>query len=498
MFVPRPFGAHARQRRQRAEKSASSFGPPVPTMRRHRGASFRGGCGASRCAGSVVVQAPRLLRSLRGCSAEHKCAWPTGKADAPGRLRGRPPDFGTCRLSERIPAARQRRGARGGDPVQLALTAPGHGEAQTRLNWPEDLFDRFPRYLRPSRLCLFGASKGAKCDTHADHFDWTGWNLLLAGRKRWRLLPNTPAAAEALCTWREPFGLHGPAGEELLSIAGSWNTQTDLFEQSPWTGYEVVQEAGELLLFPGGWFHQTKAEEASWAVCAQLLNGSNADAVLQHICDWCGILRPASKTVEDEVIIWSIITSTYEKIRMPNASISARHHSRLAMFLCAIVVNAVNFTVFDSFKMYLPFFVPCLFVVVCPLVLWTSYWCRDLPVKAFPHVIYDARASEMFLNILIFAILVLAMLPLLLHGSVQDIAESLIVNVMGYVTSFVPVLDNHIFISSCFALYALAAAMITLAHRDQAEFTEGMRHMLLQNCGYAILSRSLVKMTPEA
>ncbi|CAE7579364.1 PSR [Symbiodinium sp. CCMP2592] len=164
----------------------------------------------------------------------------------------------------------------------------------------EDLFDRFPRCLRPSRLCLFGATAGAQCDAHADHLDWTGWSLLLAGRKLWRFLPNTPATAEVLSAWRESFGLSGPGGE-LFSIAGSWNTQEDLFKQDPWRGIEVLQEAGEIIVFPGSWFHQTRAEEDSWAVCAQLLNTSNVDSVVGHICDWCKIPRPISSTTEQKI-----------------------------------------------------------------------------------------------------------------------------------------------------------------------------------------------------
>eukprot|EP00439_Symbiodinium_sp_Y106_P042021 s2425_g5.t1 len=164
----------------------------------------------------------------------------------------------------------------------------------------EDLFDRFPRCLRPSRLCLFGATAGAQCDAHADHLDWTGWSLLLSGRKLWRFLPNTPATAEALAAWREPFGLSGPGGE-LFSIAGSWNTQEDFFEQDSWQGVEVLQQAGEIIVFPGSWFHQTRAEEDSWAVCAQLLNTSNVDSVVGHLCDWCKIPRPISSTAEQKM-----------------------------------------------------------------------------------------------------------------------------------------------------------------------------------------------------
>ena len=58
-------------------------------------------------------------------------------------------------------------------------------------------------------------------------------------------------------------------------------------------------------------------------------------------------------------------------------------------------------------------------------------------------------------------------------GSAQSIAESLIMNVLGYTTAFLPILDDHVLATSGFALYGLAAAMITFANQDQVEFTDG-------------------------
>lgn len=115
----------------------------------------------------------------------------------------------------------------------------------------------------------------------------------------------------------------------LLDCAGSWNSLVDLFrvrrarhadcesergadsydvELAPDVdrfpsasqaegGIEVLQQSGELLVFPGSWWHQTYSEEESWAVCAQYLKPNNLDSVLRHICDWCGIdmLGPANE-----------------------------------------------------------------------------------------------------------------------------------------------------------------------------------------------------------
>lgn len=120
--------------------------------------------------------------------------------------------------------------------------------------------------------------------------------MLLSGRKRWRLLPNTEGNCSAFRGWREPCGIWDASGDRLLvDCAGSWNSLADLFGldlgKAPALegGVELVQEAGELLVFPGFWWHQTCAESEAWAVCAQRLNCRNVDRVLGHVAAWCGL-----------------------------------------------------------------------------------------------------------------------------------------------------------------------------------------------------------------
>ena len=118
-------------------------------------------------------------------------------------------------------------------------------------------------------------------------------------------------------------------------------------------------------------------------------------------------------------------------VRLPSASSSARHHARLTIFLISIVVVAFNCRwVFRDFEMYLSpielwlvlrdsagtgacfsaslwpdglasdqLQVPVIFLGICPLFLLASYYFRDIPSKAFPHIIDDARASDVFLNL---------------------------------------------------------------------------------------------------
>ena len=72
-----------------------------------------------------------------------------------------------------------------------------------------------------------------------------------------------------------------------------------------------------------------------------------------------------------------------------------------------------------------------------------------------------------------YAILVFAMFPLFVLGSAQTIAESLVVNVLAYTTAFLPLLSDHVLVTSLVALHALGAAMIAFAYRDEVEFTDG-------------------------
>jgi len=222
----------------------------------------------------------------------------------------------------------------------------------------ENFFSLFPETLRPSQLCVIAAGRGARCDLHADHLSWTGWNLLLQGSKHWRLFPNNERTLRAFGGWREPHGIWDSGGTQmLLGYAASWNSLVDLYRvrcgvlppgcassvYSPGTvidappevlecelgpdlerfpkaadatgGIEVIQEAGELIVFPGFWWHQTYSYSETWAVCAQYLNRNCLESVLGHIADYCnldGIAphgdAPAASTRIDSVLAAALET----------------------------------------------------------------------------------------------------------------------------------------------------------------------------------------------
>ena len=70
-----------------------------------------------------------------------------------------------------------------------------------------------------------------------------------------------------------------------------------------------------------------------------------------------------------------------------------------------------------------------------------------------------------------YGIVVFHLIPLLIWGSGQDVAESLTLNVAGYFGIYFIVLDNHTLPTVLISLYAVAACI--KAAVTQASFTKG-------------------------
>ncbi|CAE7228857.1 unnamed protein product [Symbiodinium natans] len=184
----------------------------------------------------------------------------------------------------------------------------------------DDLFGEFPRMLQPSQLCLVAGGRGARSDLHIDPLSWTGWNCLLEGRKAWRFYPDTPQNTEAFRPLGRPFGIgKGGAGSaQLCTIGTGWRSEVDLFAQLTTHSrlndkvpdgsasfqadfgrfphargctvcLDHVQEAGETLIFPGHWWHQTYHLSPTLGFAGQVLNSENLRQVLGHIISWCGL-----------------------------------------------------------------------------------------------------------------------------------------------------------------------------------------------------------------
>ena len=151
-------------------------------------------------------------------------------------------------------------------------------------------------------MCLVLGGDGASCDLHADHYGWVGWSLLCRGTKVWRFSERTTARDAEYATARQAVfdEVPGLAGK---GVAGSFQSDVDLYVE-PGTpcasDFEVATRAGDLLLFPGDLWHQTKHGGATLSVCSQFCDAAGLRAVLQHIRDWydAGVEPAASAALE--------------------------------------------------------------------------------------------------------------------------------------------------------------------------------------------------------
>mmetsp|Transcript_40876 Transcript_40876/g.82416 ORF Transcript_40876/g.82416 Transcript_40876/m.82416 type:complete len:421 (-) Transcript_40876:68-1330(-) len=196
----------------------------------------------------------------------------------------------------------------------------------------EDYFqEHFPQDMPVAPLCFIVGGPGSRSTLHADHLSWTAWNLLLSGRKLWRFYRRGGAADAAFAPgrkimWGQQVHPEGLAAnwfsdcdlycqvEGLPESAGHAGTsacsQSHKFRPRPSTkakgeipapDYEVVQNTGEMIVFPGDWWHQTYHYTTSVAVCAQYCNRRNLGRVLGHILDWCKVPETMSARLFSEM-----------------------------------------------------------------------------------------------------------------------------------------------------------------------------------------------------
>jgi len=128
-----------------------------------------------------------------------------------------------------------------------------------------------------------------------DAYNWTGWNALLGGRKLWRFWrPNTPV--ESLYTSLQP---------KMGGIIGSQNSQVNTYS-TPELGpdfkaypafieagepLEVIQEAGEVVVIPGGWFHQVYHLTDAVALASQCASKASFGTIIKTILEYNRVSR---------------------------------------------------------------------------------------------------------------------------------------------------------------------------------------------------------------
>ena len=219
--------------------------------------------------------------------------------------------------------------------------------------------------MRP-KDCIVLTGEGARSTLHRDPFEWTGTSLCLEGSKVWTFLIPPDDEAGGLAALDKSLGSYrlqsvawsgaetsGESGgaqgkdstpdDNRYALSAGWQSNLDLYalrdqavpparelaelvagstersealmaatrglKPSPKIPDSVVagrvvgiQEAGDLLLVPRGWWHETYALEPAIAVASQYCGDHDAKAVFGHILDVAGARDNAPEAILDPAV----------------------------------------------------------------------------------------------------------------------------------------------------------------------------------------------------
>jgi len=159
--------------------------------------------------------------------------------------------------------------------------------SQPELLAEDFLQDLFPPDWCPPKFCVVLGTPTARSALHTDPFGWTGWNFCLRGEKCWRFIPPSEAAEGALrikTPAHTNLAAHGESPVDLYT--GSDPLCPECVCSEPANAYvhrQVVQQAGELIVFPASWWHQTYHVTPTVAIASQYVNRQCARRVLDRI-----------------------------------------------------------------------------------------------------------------------------------------------------------------------------------------------------------------------
>jgi len=170
------------------------------------------------------------------------------------------------------------------DPIYLFDANFGDREPQLLEEYEvpkyfkEDFFELLGDHDRrpPHQWLVMGSSRSGS-PFHIDPYKTAAWNALLQGRKRWFLYPpgvippgvdNDSESEEEDYDAPEPF---------------VWLTENYPFLDTSKKPFECVQQAGEIIFVPSGWWHATFNLEDCVAVTQNFVNSQNFNFVYPAI-----------------------------------------------------------------------------------------------------------------------------------------------------------------------------------------------------------------------
>lgn len=142
------------------------------------------------------------------------------------------------------------------------------------------------------RFCYIGVA-GTSTLLHHDVMFSHSWSANICGQKRWIFFP--PEASEGLLNSR---------GEAILStIPGKrpsdWASKFPNLEEAWSCRLEVIQEPGELMFVPSGWYHEVENLTDAVSINHNWLNATNAAQVWEFLKKELAAVHDAISDVRD-------------------------------------------------------------------------------------------------------------------------------------------------------------------------------------------------------
>ncbi|KAL3854984.1 hypothetical protein ACJMK2_014216 [Sinanodonta woodiana] len=142
-----------------------------------------------------------------------------------------------------------------------------------RSDWMNEFWDSQNSIDDDYRFVYIGP-KGSWTPFHADVFHSFSWSANICGRKKWIFFP--PG---------EEVYLRNRFGQLAYDV-----TSSGLKDQAQFPNYckltrqiEVIQEPGEIIFVPSGWYHQVFNMEDTISINHNWLNGCNVDMCWEHV-----------------------------------------------------------------------------------------------------------------------------------------------------------------------------------------------------------------------
>ncbi|CAE7690715.1 irs-1 [Symbiodinium microadriaticum] len=173
---------------------------------------------------------------------------------------------------------------------------------------------------------------------------------------------------------------------------------------------------------------------------------------------------------------------------MPKSSAAARHRARLATMVITVLVMFGQVVL----EIGVPFsnILRLINLVLLPFVLYLAWRFRSQLESNIPFIWHDAHASNCLLTAMFYAIVVFHLFPLLLQGSAEELVESLLLNVAGYFTVYLPLLERAFFPTALISLYGVIAS--TLVLKAGVQLTTGMWQQVLAQPIFATVTRLVI------